>query len=91
MRSNTDLQAIATSIASANYFQPAGTAPSAAQIEAQLTELDTLVETSEPEDIKDLKEKIDAAGSDADKIKGALKEKVAGLGAKGDGKFKEFA
>lgn len=83
-------KAIATVITSSNYFQPAGAAPSAAVIEKQLGELDSLVELSEPEEIKTLKEKIEAAGQ-GDAAKAVLKDAVAALGDKGAGKFTEFA
>ncbi|ODN79346.1 hypothetical protein L202_03350 [Cryptococcus amylolentus CBS 6039] len=83
-------KAIATVITDSNYFQAAGSAPSAAVIEKQLAELDSLVELLEPEQVKDLKEKIDKAGK-GEPAKAALKEKVVELGAKGEGKFAEFA
>ena len=85
-----DPQAISTVIASSNYFQAEGTAPSAAVIEKQLAELDTLVELLEPEDVKDLKEKIDKAGN-GEPAKTELVAKVKSLGDKADGKFTEFA
>ena len=87
---SADSQAIAGVIATSNYFQPEGTAPSAAVIEKQLAELDSLVELLEPEEVKDLKEKVDAAGNGAP-AKAALADKVKHLGAKGEGKFVEFA
>lgn len=83
-------KAIATVIASSNYFQAEGTAPSAAVIEKQLAELDAIAELSEPEQIKTLKEKVEAAGN-GEGAKAALKEAVAALGEKGAGKFTEFA
>lgn len=83
-------KAVATAIASSNYFQPAGAAPSAAVIEKQLAELDAIVELSEPEAIKGLKEKVEAAGS-GEPVKEVLKAQVAALGDKGAGKFTEFA
>ncbi|WVR07936.1 hypothetical protein IAU60_004979 [Kwoniella sp. DSM 27419] len=83
-------KAIATVIANSNYFQAAGTAPSAAVIEKQLAELDSLVEILEPEDVKDLKEKVEAAGS-GEPAKAALVEKAKATGEKGAGKFTEFA
>lgn len=83
-------KAVATAIASSNYFQAAGAAPSAAVIEKQLAELDALVELSEPEAVKALKEKVDAAGT-GEPVKEALKAAVAALGDKGAGKFTEFA
>lgn len=83
-------QAISTVIASSNYFQAEGTAASAQVIEKQLGELDALVELLEPEQVKDLKEKVEKAGN-GDPAKAALQEKVAALGDKGAGKFSEFA
>ena len=77
-------------IASSNYFQPAGTAPSASTIEKQLAELDILVESLEPEEVKDLKEKIDKSG-EGEPAKKELVAKAQGLGEKGEGKFTEFA
>ena len=77
-------------IASSNYFQPAGTAPSASVIEKQLAELDLLVESLEPEEVKDLKESIDKSG-EGEPAKAELVKKVKGLGEKGEGKFTEFA
>lgn len=84
------VQAISTVIASSNYFQAEGTAASAQVIEKQLGELDALVELLEPEQVKDLKEKVEKAGNGAP-VKAALQEKVAALGEKGAGKFTEFA
>ena len=55
-----------------------------------MAELDTLVELLEPEDVKDLKERVEKAGN-GEPAKEALKEKVNSLGNKGDGKFSEFA
>lgn len=83
-------KAVATAIANSNYFQAAGTAPSAAVIEKQLAELDAIVELSEPEAIKGLKEKVEAAGT-GEPVKEVLKAQVAALGDKGAGKFTEFA
>ncbi|KIR36654.1 zuotin [Cryptococcus deuterogattii 99/473] len=83
-------KAIATVIASSNYFQAEGTVASAQVIEKQLGELDALVELLEPEQVKDLKEKVEKAGNGAP-VKAALQEKVAALGEKGAGKFTEFA
>ncbi|WVQ95903.1 hypothetical protein IAU59_003002 [Kwoniella sp. CBS 9459] len=83
-------KSIATVIASSNYFQPEGTSPSPAVIEKQLAELDTLVDILEPEEVKDLKEKIDKAGN-GEPAKAALVEKVKAAGEKGEGKFTEFA
>lgn len=82
-------QSIATVITASNYFQPSITAPTAATIEAHLTELDLLCELMEPEDVKDLKEKVDAAGP-GEGAKTELKARVVSLGEKGEGKFKEF-
>jgi len=48
-----------------------------------------LVELLEPEDVKDLKEKVEAAGA-GERAKAALVEKVKTLGEKGEGKFVEF-
>ncbi|KAI9638706.1 zuotin [Dioszegia hungarica] len=76
-------------IAASNYFLPAITAPSAAQIDAHLTELDTLCDLLEPEEVKDLKEKVEAAGP-GEGAKTELKARVVGLGQKADGKFVEF-
>ncbi|WVQ84817.1 hypothetical protein IAT38_006974 [Cryptococcus sp. DSM 104549] len=83
-------KAIATTIGASNYFLPAGTAAPASTIEKQLAELDTLVELLEPEEVKDLKEKVDKAGN-GEPAKAVLKEKAASLGEKGAGKFTEFA
>ena len=83
-------KAISGVIASSNYFQPEGTAPSAAVIEKQLAELDSLVELLEPEQVKDLKENVDKAGNGAG-AKEALIAKVKELGDKAEGKFTEFA
>lgn len=91
MQYNANLaQAISAIIASSNYFQPTGTSPSAAQIEGQLTELDTLCELLEPEEVKELKDQVEAAGA-GEGAKAALVGKAQGLGEKGAGKFKEFA
>jgi DnaJ family protein C protein 2 len=49
-----------------------------------------LVELLEPEIVKDLKEKIEAAGG-GDAAKAALVEKAKSLGEAGEGKFTEFA
>jgi DnaJ family protein C protein 2 len=81
-------KAVATVIAASNYFQTG--APSAAVIEKQLAELDALVELSEPEDVKTLKDEIEKAGN-GEPAKAVLKAKVAALGDKGAGKFTEFA
>ncbi|WWC66032.1 uncharacterized protein I303_108654 [Kwoniella dejecticola CBS 10117] len=83
-------KAIATVISSSNYFQPEGTAPSASVIEKQLAELDSLVEILEPEEVKDLKEKVEKAGN-GQPAKDALVEKAKATGEKGAGKFTEFA
>ncbi|WOO82120.1 Zuotin [Vanrija pseudolonga] len=83
-------KSIATVISGSNYFQAAGTAPSAAVIEKQLAELDAIVDLAEPEDIKTLKEKIEAAGN-GEPAKKVLQAQVAALGDKGAGKFTEFA
>ncbi|WVN87443.1 uncharacterized protein L203_102624 [Cryptococcus depauperatus CBS 7841] len=83
-------KAIATIITNSNYFQAEGTAPIPQVIERQLSELDSLIELLEPEDVKDLKEKIEKAGN-GEPAKAVLKEKVAVLGEKGAGKFSEFA
>ncbi|WWD20472.1 hypothetical protein CI109_104948 [Kwoniella shandongensis] len=85
-------KAVSTVIASSNYFLPAGTAPSASTIEKQLAELDLLVDILEPEDVKDLKEKVEKAGS-GEPAKAAIKEKVASVQSKpeAEGKFSEFA
>lgn len=81
-------KAIAGVITASNYFVE-GT-PSAAVVEKQLAELDSIVELSEPESIKDLKEKIEKAGNGAP-AKAVLQAKVAEIGEKGAGKFTEFA
>ncbi|WRT69846.1 uncharacterized protein IL334_006837 [Kwoniella shivajii] len=83
-------KSIATIISSSNYFQPEGQSPSAAVVEKQLAELDILVDILEPEEVKDLKEKIEKAGNGAP-AKAALVESVKAAGAKGEGKFTEFA
>ena len=83
-------KAVAGVISASNYFQPEGTAPSAAVIEKQLAELDALVELSEPEDVKALKEEVEKAGN-GEPAKAVLKAKVAALGDKAAGKFTEFA
>ena len=83
-------KAVAGVIASSNYFQPAGTAAPASTVEKQLAELDSLCELLEPEDVKDLKEKVEKAGA-GDGAKAVLVEKVQSLGDKGAGKFSEFA
>ncbi|KAK6908604.1 hypothetical protein I203_102607 [Kwoniella mangroviensis CBS 8507] len=83
-------KAIQTVITSSNYFQAEGTSPSPAVIEKQLSELDLLVELLEPEDIKDLKEKIEKAGN-GQPAKSVLVEKAKATGEKGQGKFTEFA
>ena len=83
-------KSIATVIASSNYFCPEGTAPPPATVEKQLAELDNLVELLEPEQVKELKEKVDSAGQ-GEGAKSALVESVKGLGEKGEGKFSEFA
>jgi DnaJ family protein C protein 2 len=83
-------KSISTVIAASNYFQPEGKAPAASTVEKQLAELDTLVELLEPEEVKDLKEKVEAGGS-GEPAKQALKDKVAALGDKASGKFVEFA
>jgi DnaJ family protein C protein 2 len=49
-----------------------------------------LCDLLEPEDVKDLKEKVDKAGS-GEPVKAVLQETAVGLGAKGEGKFTEFA
>ena len=77
-------------IASSNYFLPAGTAPPATTVEKQLAELDLLCELLEPEEVRELKEKVEKAGSGAP-AKEALKRGVVTLGAKAEGKFEEFA
>ncbi|CAD6587396.1 MAG: hypothetical protein TREMPRED_004748, partial [Tremellales sp. Tagirdzhanova-0007] len=71
-------KSIATVITSSNYFLPTGTVPPPATIEKQLAELDTLCDLLEPEDVKDLKEKVEIAGSGG-LAKQALKEKIVGL------------
>jgi DnaJ family protein C protein 2 len=86
----TNGQAISTVIASSNYFQAEGTSPSPSVIEKQLAELDVLVETLEPEEVRDLKEKVEKAGA-GQGAKAELVNKVKSLGEKGDGKFAEFA
>lgn len=45
----------------------------------------------EPEEVKELKEKIDKAGTDSGKVREVLVGGVKGLGEKGEGKFVEFA
>jgi DnaJ family protein C protein 2 len=83
-------KAISTVIASSNYFQAEGTSPAPSVIEKQLAELDVLVETLEPEEVKDLKEKVEKAGA-GQGAKAELVNKVKSLGEKADGKFTEFA
>lgn len=81
---------IAAVVTASNYFQPEGTAPSAAVIEKQLAEIDSYAEIAEPEDVKVLKEEIEKAGS-GEPAKAVLVGKVAALGDKAAGKFTEFA
>ena len=79
---------ISAQITALNYFQPAGTAPSASVIEATLNELDALVAGIQPEEVKTLKEDVEAGGEDPAKVKAALAKwagKVEG------GKFVQFA
>lgn len=83
-------KAVATVIASSNYFQPEGTAPSAQVVEKQLGELDTLCELLEPEEVRDLKDKVEKAGQ-GEPARAALRDAVKALGDKADGKFAEFA
>jgi len=49
-----------------------------------------LCDLVEPEEVKDLKEKVDKAGT-GEPVKTELIAKVAGLSGKGEGKFTEFA
>jgi len=84
---NADKQAISTVIVSSNYFQAEGTSPSPSVIEKQLAELDLLVESLEPEDVRDLKEKVEKAGAG----QGAKTELVNKAKTLPDGKFTEFA
>lgn len=83
-------KSISTVIASSNYFQAEGTSPAPSVIEKQLAELDALVELLEPEEVKDLKEKVEKAGN-GEPAKAALVASAKSLGEKGDGKFTEFA
>ncbi len=85
-------KAITTVIASSNYFQPAGASASAATIEKQLGEIDTLCEVLEPEEVRELKEQVEkASAGDAVKQVIVTKAKQAAEKAEGKGKFSEFA
>ena len=77
-------------ITSSNYFLPAGTAPPPSTVEKQLAELDSLVELLEPEQVKDLKEQVEAAGQ-GEPAKVVLVNAAQGLGGKGADKFEQFA
>ena len=77
-------------ITNSNYFLPPGSTPPSSTVEKQLAELDTLCDLLEPEDVKDLKDKLEQGGN-GESAKQALKDKVVGLGAAGEGKFVEFA
>ena len=78
---------------SVNYFAAAGSAAPAAQIEAVLGELDTLAAAAEPEDVKALKEQVEAAGEDQAKVKAVFATAAGKLVADGkveDAKFVQF-
>lgn len=64
-----DKKAISALVPSLNYFQPAGAAPTAAQIEGFLTELDTIMDKCEPEEVQALRTKTDGVKDNADKVK----------------------
>jgi DnaJ family protein C protein 2 len=59
-------------------------------VEKQLAELDSLCEILEPEEVKDLKEKVEAAGKGGP-AKEAIREKVKASEERGEGMFAEFA
>lgn len=76
-----------------NYFQAAGSSAPAAAIEAVLGELDTLAAAIEPEEVKALKETVEAAPEDQTKVKAAFVEAAAKAVAAGkveDSKFVQF-
>ena len=66
-----------------NYFHPAGFAPSASVIEAQLNGLDAICGALEPEDIATLREACEKAGADGAKaeLNKAAESKSAAAGA----------
>jgi DnaJ family protein C protein 2 len=79
---------LSDAITSNNYFQPAGTSPSAQVIEKQLTALDALVTKLGEEDptlIGKLREEVESAGS-AEAKKAAFK-KMADAKSIGGGAF----
>lgn len=87
-------QAITTVVASANYFQPAGTSPSAAIIEKQLGELDLLCELLKADELSELKTEVEQAGAgDSVKAKQAIVNAATKVAqdASAQGKFSEFA
>lgn len=82
-------QSVTTVVSESNYFQPEGTTPSAATVEKQLTELDTLFELLEVDESKELKEVVEKAGK-GDAARDAIKAKASVAAGRG-GKFEEFA
>lgn len=64
-KAKKEKKAISTVLTAQNYFQPSGTAPSAAVIESQLNGLDALVEALDITEVTSLRAEVEKAGANA--------------------------
>lgn len=81
---NTDLKrekkAARTLLTSLNYLLPAGQAPSASHVEAQLTEIDAIMDAVEPTEVPEMRKAMEAQKEDREAVQKVVVEWAAKAG-----------